>query len=65
MLGVDAMREIRNMGKNVPVIMVTTEAEKSRVIDAIRAGATNYVVKPFEPRTIVKKIRSALGLEQT
>lgn len=61
MLGIDAVRNIRANGKTMPIIMVTTEAEKSRVIDALKAGAQNYVIKPFEPATIVNKIQEVLA----
>lgn len=61
MLGIDAVRAIRANGKTMPIIMVTTEAEKSRVIDALKAGAQNYVIKPFEPATIVSKIQEVLA----
>ncbi len=61
MLGIDAVRAIRANGKTMPIIMVTTEAEKSRVIDALKAGAQNYVIKPFEPATIVNKIQEVLA----
>lgn len=61
MLGIDAVREIRAEGKTMPIIMVTTEAEKSRVIDALKAGANDYVIKPFEPATIVAKIQAVLA----
>ena len=60
MLGIDALKEIRALGKTMPIIMVTTEAEKSRVVEAIKAGASNYIVKPFEPSTIVAKIQDVL-----
>lgn len=61
MLGIDAVKAIRAAGKTMPIIMVTTEAEKSRVIDALKAGANNYVIKPFEPNTIVGKIEDVLA----
>lgn len=61
MPGIDAVRAIRANGKKMPIIMVTTEAEKSRVIAALKAGAQNYVIKPFEPNTIVGKIRDVLA----
>ena len=60
MLGIDAVKAIRAEGSTVPIIMVTTEAEKSRVIDALKAGANNYIIKPFEPATIVTKIEEVL-----
>lgn len=60
MLGIDAVKAIRAKGKKVPIIMVTTEAEKSRIVDAIKAGANNYIIKPFEPAKIVAKINDVL-----
>ena len=61
MLGIDALKAIRASGKTVPVIMVTTEAEKTRVIEALKAGANNYVIKPFDPTAIVTKIQETLA----
>ena len=61
MLGIDAVKKIRELGKTMPIIMVTTEAEKSRVIEALKAGAQNYIIKPFEPNTIVTKIQDVLA----
>jgi two-component system chemotaxis response regulator CheY len=61
MLGIDAVKAIRGSGKTMPIIMVTTEAEKSRVMEALKAGANNYIIKPFEPNTIVSKIQDVLA----
>ena len=60
MLGIDAVKAIRERGHTMPIIMVTTEAEKSRVVDALRAGANNYIIKPFDANTIVSKIQATL-----
>lgn len=46
--------------KDIKVIMVTTEAEKTNVVMAIKAGAANYVIKPFTPEIIGEKISSTL-----
>jgi len=62
-LGIDALKEIRATGNKVPIIMVTTEAEKSRVIEALKEGANNYVIKPFKPEAIVNKIKEVIGLK--
>ena len=40
----------------IPVVMVTTEREKSSVISALRAGASNYIVKPFTHQLVRKKV---------
>ncbi|GMW00574.1 MAG: response regulator [Candidatus Hydrogenedentota bacterium] len=61
MPGIDAVKAIRTSGVSTPIVMVTTEAEKGRVVEAIRSGAQNYVIKPFDPETIVGKIRDVLG----
>lgn len=58
--GIEAVRAIRAAGHTMPIIMVTTEAEKSRVIEAVQAGATNYIIKPFEPTAIMEKIKAVL-----
>ncbi|HNT35611.1 MAG TPA: response regulator [bacterium] len=60
MLGIDAVKAIRALGKKMPIIMVTTEAEKTRVIEALKSGATSYVIKPFKPESIVEKISEVL-----
>ncbi len=58
--GLTLVKKIREQNKSVPIIMVTTEAEKSRVIEAIKAGVNNYVVKPFTPDTLGTKINQTL-----
>ena len=54
--GLEVTREIRAMDPKVPIIMITTEAEKRRVIEAIEAGVTDYLVKPFTPDTLKEKL---------
>ncbi|MCD6118441.1 response regulator [bacterium] len=61
MLGIDALKVIRAKGITTPVIMVTTEAEKSRILEAIKSGANNYVVKPFQPEHLIGKIKDTLA----
>ncbi|HPA45770.1 MAG TPA: response regulator [bacterium] len=60
MSGLDAVKAIRSAGKQVPIIMVTTESEKARVVDAIKAGANNYICKPFQPDVLAAKIKETL-----
>ena len=54
--GLEVVTEIRKMDTNVPIIMVTTEAEKSRVLEAIQAGVSDYLVKPFTADTLREKL---------
>ncbi|MBN1594198.1 MAG: response regulator [Candidatus Coatesbacteria bacterium] len=46
--------------KTTPIIMITTEAEKKNVVEAIKAGVNNYIVKPFTPATLKEKIQATL-----
>ena len=61
MSGIEAVKEIRASGNKVPIIMCTTETEKKRVIEAMKAGANNFVIKPFEPETIIAKAKETLA----
>ena len=54
--GLTFLRKIREKGIKIPVIMCTTESEKSRVIQSLQAGANNYVVKPFTAEALAEKI---------
>lgn len=56
MNGLEFLKNYRNEDKDTPVIMITTEAEKSRVIEAIKAGVNNYIIKPFTPELLKTRI---------
>jgi two-component system chemotaxis response regulator CheY len=58
--GLSFVKKFRETNKGTPVIMVTTEAEKTRIIDAIKAGVNNYVVKPFTPDSLLERIKQTL-----
>ena len=59
--GLTFLKSYRADGGQAAVIMVTTEAEKSRVIEAIRAGVDNYVIKPFSPEKLGDTLRETLA----
>ena len=56
---------VREKDKKTPLVMVTTEAEKSRVIEAIKAGANNYVIKPFTPDALMDRVKQTLAKAKT
>jgi two-component system chemotaxis response regulator CheY len=62
MTGIEAVRAIRDSGNSTPIIMVTSEAEKERVIEAVKSGANSYIIKPFSPQAIVAKLQEVLQL---
>jgi two-component system, chemotaxis family, chemotaxis protein CheY len=62
--GLSFVKRLREKDKTTPVIMVTTEAEKSRIIEAIKAGVNNYVIKPFTPDALMERVRQTLAKRQ-
>jgi two-component system, chemotaxis family, chemotaxis protein CheY len=54
--GLQTLKEIKKSGLATPVMMVTTESEKQRVVEAICAGAKDYLIKPFEPAGLIAKV---------
>jgi two-component system, chemotaxis family, chemotaxis protein CheY len=61
--GLDVVREIRATGSVVPIIMITTEAEKERIADAIHAGASNYLVKPFDHKKLCDMLNNHMAAQ--
>lgn len=59
--GLDALRAIRAAGNRVPIVLVTAEGERNQVMDALKAGANAYVIKPVEPQVLVNKIYEVLA----
>ncbi|MGC4076090.1 MAG: response regulator [Rubrivivax sp.] len=58
--GITLVGHIRAKDPKTPMIMVTTEAEKSRIVEAIKAGVNNYVLKPFTPQMLMEKVTQTL-----
>ena len=48
--------------KDLPILMITTEAAKEDILTALRSGVNNYVVKPFTPETLQEKVFKLLDL---
>lgn len=58
MTGIDLLKNIRSSEKfkKLPFLMVTAEAEQANVVIAVKAGVSNFVVKPFSILTLKEKI---------
>jgi two-component system chemotaxis response regulator CheY len=54
--GITMVRAIRTVDRVSPILMCTTESEKTSVMEALRAGVNNYVVKPFAPEVFAQKV---------
>ena len=58
MPGIDLLKTLRseNELKSIPFVMVTAEAQKDNIIEAVKAGVNSYIVKPFTAETVSEKL---------
>lgn len=58
MTGLDLLKKVRadERFKQVPFLMVTAEGEQGNVLTAVQAGVSNFIVKPFNNKTLLEKI---------
>ena len=61
MSGLEFVTELRAQDPEVPILMVTTNASNQDVVQALKAGVNNYVVKPFTPETLKEKVNCMLA----
>jgi len=64
MSGLDVLRAMKADArfKDIVVMMLTSEADQNCVVDALKAGAQNYLTKPFDGKMLTLKIQESLGL---
>ncbi|MCE5274642.1 MAG: chemotaxis response regulator CheY [Syntrophaceae bacterium] len=58
MTGLELLKAIRadDALKHIPFLMVTAEAQQENIIEAVKSGVSNYIVKPFTAETLSQKI---------
>lgn len=59
--GLQALKEIRSRDGNANVVMCSAMGQESMVMDAVRSGAKDFIVKPFKPDRVLKTVNSILG----
>ncbi|MBN2617861.1 MAG: response regulator [Spirochaetales bacterium] len=62
--GLDLVKELRILPKykNLPIIMITSEAAKYNVIEAVKAGVNDYLVKPVDDKKLLLKIEQVMSI---
>ncbi len=58
--GLEFVKRIRATNSSIPILMVTTNAAKDDIVEALKNGVNNYIVKPFTPETLKEKVESVL-----
>lgn len=59
--GISAVKEIKKIEPAAKIIMCSAMGQQAMVIDAIQAGAKDFVVKPFQPERVLEAVSKALG----
>lgn len=59
--GVEILAAIRSQGCPTPIIMVTAKNERGNVLQAVHFGASDYLIKPFEPTILRDKVKTWLS----
>jgi len=63
MPGIELLKAVRSDDelKDIPFLMVTAEADKENIIEAVKLGVSNYIVKPFTAETMSEKLGKMFG----
>jgi len=59
--GLEALKAIRAKDGNANIVMCSAMGQEAMVLDAIRSGAKDFIVKPFKPDRVLKTVSSILG----
>jgi len=59
--GITALKEIKAINKDAVVAMVSAMGQQAMVIEAIKAGAKDFILKPFEPEKVLETVKKLVG----
>jgi two-component system chemotaxis response regulator CheY len=59
--GIDAVREICKQDPQAKILMCSAMGQQALVVEAIQAGAKDFVVKPFQPSRVLEAVQRVLG----
>ncbi|MCA9285072.1 MAG: response regulator [Phycisphaerales bacterium] len=59
--GISIVRALRSQGRSLPIVMLSDRAHRDQVMEALNAGVSSYVMKPFTPAVLTERIREAVS----
>jgi len=59
--GLEALKEIKEIDPNAKIVMCSAMGQESMVVEAIRSGAKDFIVKPFKADRVLKTVQGILG----
>ena len=61
MNGIEALKKIKSNDSSANVVMCTAMGQKNMVVEAIQAGAKDFIVKPFQPERVIEALEKVLA----
>lgn len=58
--GIEAVKQIKAIDPNAKIIMCSAMGQQTMVMDAIKAGAINFIVKPFQAQTVIDTVNKSI-----
>jgi two-component system chemotaxis response regulator CheY len=60
--GMTFVKEVKNspVFSKIPIVMITTEGAQKEVLEALKQGVNDYIVKPFAPKILIDKVKSIM-----
>ena len=58
--GISALKEIRQISKDVKIVMLTSEGDQATLLLALDSGANHYVIKPFDDEKVLELVQTLL-----
>lgn len=62
--GLDTLKLVHEMHPNLPVILFTAQPDLNSAVEALRNGATDYLLKPLKPQVVIDRTKSILATQQ-
>lgn len=64
MAGLEALKQIQSTNPNIPVVLFTAQPDINSAVEALRYGATDYLLKPLKPEVIIERAKTILTNQQ-
>ncbi|MEF9934251.1 MAG: response regulator [Clostridium sp.] len=59
--GIQALKEIKSIDPSATIIMCSAMGQQAMVMEAIKSGAKDFIVKPFQPERVIESFKKVLG----
>ncbi|KRQ85995.1 Chemotaxis protein CheY [Caloramator mitchellensis] len=59
--GIQAVKEIKSFDPNAKIVMCSAMGQQAMVMEAIKSGAKDFIVKPFQPERVLEALKKVLG----